>query len=278
MRVGIGLPSAVPGVNREGIVEWARRAEAAGFSTLAVLDRINYSNLEPLVCLAAAAAVTERIELMTDVLLAPLRSNTALLAKQVSGIDAIAGGGRLTLGVGVGGREDDYEASGVDFRTRGKIMDAMLKTWDEAWSGDAIGPAGRPGLLIGGTADAAYRRAAEHADGWILGGGTPDQFAEGKAKLEAAWRRAGRDGTPRTASLCYFALGDDAQAHADGYLKDYYAFLGEYADMVAGSAATDADTIRGYVQGFTAVGCDELICFPCNPDPGQVDLLADAVG
>ena len=81
MRVGIGLPSAVPGVNREGIVEWARRAEAAGFSTLAVLDRINYSNLEPLVCLAAAAAVTERIELMTDVLLAALRSNTALLAK-----------------------------------------------------------------------------------------------------------------------------------------------------------------------------------------------------
>jgi len=122
MRVGIGLPSAVPGVDREGIVEWARRAEAAGFSTLAVLDRINHFNLEPLICLAAAAAVTERIELMTDVLLAPLRSNTALLAKQVSGIDAIAGGGRLTLGVGVGGREDDYEVSGVDFHTRGRAL------------------------------------------------------------------------------------------------------------------------------------------------------------
>ena len=200
-----------------------------------------------------------------------------LVAKQAASVNALSKG-RLTLGAAVGGREDDYEASGVDFRTRGKIMDAMLTTWDEVWSGDAIGPAGRPGMLIGGTADAAFRRAAEHADGWILGGGTPDQFAEGKAKLEAAWRNAGRDGTPRTASLCYFSLGDDAQAHADAYLKDYYGFLGEYADMVAGSAATDADTIRGYVQGFTAVGCDELICFPCNPDPGQVDLLADAVG
>jgi alkanesulfonate monooxygenase SsuD/methylene tetrahydromethanopterin reductase-like flavin-dependent oxidoreductase (luciferase family) len=92
---------------------WARRAEAAGFSTLAVLDRLAYPNLEPLACLAAAAAVTERISLMTDVLLAPLHSNTALLAKQASTIDAIAGGGRLTLGVGVGGREDDYRAVGA---------------------------------------------------------------------------------------------------------------------------------------------------------------------
>ena len=260
MDVGIGLPATIAGVQPEQLLEWARRAERRGVSTLGTIDRIVYGNYEPLIALAAAAAVTERIGLTTAILIAPYRANAALVAKQAASVNALSKG-RFTLGVAVGGREDDYEASGVDFRTRGKTMDAMLKTWDEIWSGDAIGPAGRPGMLIGGTADAAYRRAAE-----------------GKAKLEAAWRKAGRDGTPRTASLCYFALGDDAQAHADGYLKDYYAFLGEYADMVAGSAATDADTIRGYVQGFTAVGCDELICFPCNPDPGQVDLLADAVG
>jgi hypothetical protein len=46
---------------------------------------------------------------------------------------------------------------------------------------------------------------------------------------------------------------------------------------VAGSAATDAGTVKGYVQAFTDAGCDELILFPCDPDPGQVDLLADAV-
>ena len=277
MDVGIGLPATIAGVQREQLIEWAKRAERRGFSTLGTIDRIVYGNYEPLIALAAAAAVTERIGLTTSILIAPYRANAVLVAKQAASVNALSKG-RLTLGVAVGGREDDYAASGVDFRTRGKIMDAMLTTWDEVWSGDAIGPAGRPGMLIGGTADAAFRRAAEHADGWILGGGTPDQFAEGKAKLEAAWRKAGRDGTPRTASLCYFSLGDDAQAHADAYLKDYYGFLGEYAEMVAGSAATDADTIRGYVQGFTAVGCDELICFPCNPDPGQVDLLADAVG
>src|SRR5215813_7859233 len=143
MKVGIGLPSAVPGVDREGIVEWARRADAAGFSTLGVLDRVNYGNLEPLVSLAAAAAVTERIELMTDVLLAPLRSNTELLAKQVTAIDAIAGGGRLTLGVGVGGREDDYEASGVDFHSRGHILNEQLERLH-----------GLVPILVGGRSDA----------------------------------------------------------------------------------------------------------------------------
>jgi len=95
--------------------------------------------------------------------------------------------------------------------------------------------------------------------------------------MRAAWSAAGRDGEPRGMSLAYYALGDGARAAADGYLRDYYGFLGDYAGMIAESAAVDADTVRGYVQGFEAAGCDELILFPCDPDPGQVDLLADAL-
>ena len=112
-----------------------------------------------------------------------------------------------------------------------------------------------------------------------MGGGSPDKFRQGADKLEAAWETAGRDGEPRTMALAYFALGDQAEAAAAGYLGDYYAFLGEeLAGMVAGSAATDAETVRGYVQGFEAAGCDELVMFPCDADPAQVDLLADALG
>src|SRR5438105_2768206 len=113
MDVGIGLPNSVRGVDRAGIVEWSRRAEQAGFSTLGTIDRLVYPNYESLVALAAAAAVTERIHLATDILIAPLRANTALLAKQAATIDALSGG-RLTLGLAVGGRRDDFEASGIE--------------------------------------------------------------------------------------------------------------------------------------------------------------------
>src|SRR4051794_293003 len=125
MDVGIGLPNAVRTVDRAGIVDWARRAEAAGFSSLGTIDRIVYSNYESLIALAAAAAVTERIRLVTDILIAPLRSNTALLAKQAATIDSLSGG-RLDLGLAVGGREDDYAVSGVDFHARGGIFDRQL--------------------------------------------------------------------------------------------------------------------------------------------------------
>ena len=190
------------------------------------------------------------------------------------------------LGVAVGGREDDYAASGVDFHGRGRMFDAMLDEWARIWAGESFGTAGaigpspereRPTLILGGSADVTFRRIARHGDGWVMGGGAPDQFREGADQVRAAWREAGREGEPRLMALSYYALGDQAEAAANGYLRDYYAFLGDYAGMVADSAATDADTVRAYVQGFTDAGCDELVMFPCDPDPGQVDLLADAL-
>ena len=279
MEVGIGLPATIAGTEREQLLAWARRAEARGFSSLGTIDRLVYGNYDPLIALAAAAAVTEQIRLATAILIAPMRASAAHVAKQAASIDRLSNG-RLVLGVAPGGREDDFAASGVDFRTRGKLLDAMLDEWDRIWAEGSIGPRpanGRPKLVVGGSVDAAYARAARHGDGWIMGGGTPDQLREGKAKTEAAWRAAGRDGRPRIMALSYFALGEDARAAADRYLKDYYAFLGEYADMIAGTAAIDAGTVQGYVQAFADAGCDELIFFPCDPDPTQVDLLAEAI-
>jgi alkanesulfonate monooxygenase SsuD/methylene tetrahydromethanopterin reductase-like flavin-dependent oxidoreductase (luciferase family) len=281
MDVGIGLPNSVRGVDRAGIVEWARRAEAAGFSSLGTIDRIAYANYEPLIALAAAAAVTERIRLLTDILISPLRTNTALLAKQAATIDSLSGG-RLVLGVAAGGREDDFEVSGADFHRRGRALDRQLEELALLWRGEGgVGPAppnGRPGLLIGGTTPAAFRRAAAHADGWTLGGGTPEALAGGRDELRAAWEAAGRAGEPRTMVLFYFALGEQAEAQAAASLGDYYAYLGDYASRVVESAAKDAETVRGYLASFEAAGADEVICFPTSPDPGQVDLLAEAVG
>jgi alkanesulfonate monooxygenase SsuD/methylene tetrahydromethanopterin reductase-like flavin-dependent oxidoreductase (luciferase family) len=280
MDVGIGLPNAVRGVERSGIVDWAQRAERAGFASLGTIDRIVYPNYESLISLAAAAAVTDRIRLVTDILIAPLRANTALLAKQAATVDALSGG-RLTLGLAVGGREDDFEASGVDFRARGRIFERQLEEMTAVWSGErGVGPApasdGRPGLLIGGYSEIAYRRAARYADGWTQGGGTPDAFAEALEKLNTEWSNAGRDGKPRTAALFYFALGDDAERAARENLGDYYRFLGDYAEQIVSSAAKDADTVKQYLSAFEAAGADEVICFPASHEVGQVELLAEA--
>jgi alkanesulfonate monooxygenase SsuD/methylene tetrahydromethanopterin reductase-like flavin-dependent oxidoreductase (luciferase family) len=277
MEIGIGLPNAVPGIDRTGIVDWARRAEAAGFSSLGTLDRIAYGNYESLIALAAAAAVTDRIKLATDILIAPLRANSALLAKQSATIDHLAGGRRVVLGLAPGGRQDDYELSGVDFSRRGRIFDGQLEALRGFWDGDDIGPAGRPQVLVGGTVDAAYRRGARFGDGWTAGGGGPQRFAEGREKAREAWRAAGRDGEPRTMALFYFALGDDAEGAVRRSIGDYYSFAGEYAEQIIASAAKDEDTLRGYIAAYTEAGCDEVICFPASADPEQVDRLAAAV-
>ena len=285
MEVGIGLPTTIPGVTGEQVLEWARRADSRGFSSLGTIDRLVYPNYESLIALAAVAGVTERIRLATTILIAPYRANGALIAKQAATLDHLSGG-RLVLGVAGGGREDDFTVSDVDFHTRGKRFDAMLAEWERLWAGEPVDgggsvgpqpPRGRPSLMVGGTVDATFERAARYGDGWIFGGGTPDAFAQGREKLVAAWQAAGREGTPRSVVTAYYSLGGGAQDAASSYLGDYYAFLGEYAAMVVDSAATDADTIRGYVQAFDAAGCDELILFPCAADPGQVGLLADAI-
>src|SRR3954447_24093598 len=144
MDVGIGLPSTIPGAGRDQILEWARRAEGRGFPSLGTLDRIVYDNYEPLIALAAAAAVTERIRLPPTNLIAPFRANGALLAKQAASIDRLSNG-RLVLGVAVGGRKDDFDASGADFAARGKTFDAMLEQWQMIWAGESFGTAGAIG-------------------------------------------------------------------------------------------------------------------------------------
>ncbi len=217
MDVGIGLPNAVRGIDRRGIVDWARCAEEAGFSSLGTIDRIAYPNYESLISLAAAAAVTERVRLVTDILIAPLRTNTALLAKQTATIDALAGG-RLVLGLAVGGRPDDEEVSGVDMHSRGVLFNRQLAELRELWAGDVVGPdpanGQRPTLLIGGQAEVAFRRAAQYADGWTMGGGTPDQLSAALEKLRGAWSDAGRDGQPRTMALFYCSATTPRRRHA----------------------------------------------------------------
>lgn len=286
MDIGIGIPNTVPGATGAQLLDWARRAEAAGFSTLATIGAVSFPGYEELTVFAAAGAVTERIRFLPNVIVAPARS-TAELAKQATSVDQLTGG-RLTLGLGVGWRTTDYELTGRDYGNRGRRFDEQLRQLQTAWAGEPLAegtapvgppPVQQPGvpLLIGGTTDASVRRAVEFGIGWTAGGLPPDAVAPMANKVRSAWSEAGREGRARIVALTYFSLGDTEDV-SRRYLLDYYTPMGqEVAEMIAGSALRSPEAISGAVQAYADVGVDELILDPTVPDPDQVDRLADVV-
>jgi len=285
VKVGIGLPTTIPGATPEQVLEWARRAEKAGFSSLGTLDRLVYPNYEPLVALGAVAAATERIGLLTSVLLLPYRQSAAVVAKQAATLHQLSGG-RFTLGVGLGSRDDDYSASGVPMKGRGRRFEEMLAQIRRLLDGEEVGFAGGVGpdvsqnpplLIVGGSVDAAFRRAAQYGDGWMMGGGPPERFPAMVEKLVAAWSEHGRDGEPRKLALQYFALGEDPEGHTRASIGHYYASAGDYAEQVVAATAKGDDEVRERIRQFAQAGADELILFPASPDPDQADRLAAAV-
>ncbi len=273
------MPTTVPGTDGALLLEWARRADNGPFSSLGVLERILYDSYDPLVALAAAAAVTSRVRLATMIVIGPLR-NAALLAKAAASIDALSGG-RLVLGVAVGAREDDYTTTGADYHTRGRRLVELIATLRDTWEDGTIGPRSArttgPELLIGGLSDQAFARVARYADGYVHGGGPPKAFARAADKARAAWTDAGRPGMPRLWAQGYFALGDDAQEAGAKYLRDYYAFTGPFAEKVVAGMLTTPQAVAQFVRGYAEAGCDELVLFPAVADLAQLDRLADAL-
>jgi alkanesulfonate monooxygenase SsuD/methylene tetrahydromethanopterin reductase-like flavin-dependent oxidoreductase (luciferase family) len=280
MQVGVGLPSAIPGTDGRALLGWARAADAGPFSTLGVLDRLRYDSFDPFVALAAAAGVTDRIRLATMVAVGPIRS-AAMLAKEAASVDSISGG-RLTLGLAIGARTDDYDAAGVTSRGRGPRLDDQLVALRELWEAGVIGPRPAreegPRILVGGLSGEAFDRMARSADGYAHGGGPPRAFASAATRALAAWRDAERPGRPILWGQGYFALGGDAAEAGRSYLLDYYAFAGPFADKIAAGALTSPQAIIDFVRGYEQAGCDELILLPTVSDPAQLERLADVVG
>src|SRR6202171_498920 len=206
MNIGVGLPTSTPGINAELLLDWAKRADAGPFSSLAVVDRVAYQNYEPFIALAAAAAVTRRVRLATMVVIGPLR-NTAILAKQAASLDALSGG-RFTLGLAVGARGEDYQASGIDSRGRGRGFGEELEAIREVWEDGMLGATPRapgPQMLVVGSSGEALARMARYADGYMHGGGPPRAFAGAASKALTAWSDLGRPGRARLWGVGYVA-------------------------------------------------------------------------
>src|SRR5438309_7631073 len=279
MNIGLGLPTTTAGVTGELLVDWAKRADAGPFTSLGVLDRIAYQNYEPFTALAVAAAVTRRVRLATMIVIAPLR-NTALLAKQAASLDAISSG-RLTLGLAVGARGEDYEVAQVESRGRGRRFAEQLESIRDIWEEGKIGPtpAGRgPHLLVGGSSGEALARMARYADGYMHGGGPPRAFAGAAAKALAAWTDLGRPGRPSLWGMGYFALGVGSADRGAKYLRHYYEFTGPLAEKIAAGNLTSPGAIADFIRGYEDAGCDELVLFPTVSGIEQIDRLAEGLG
>jgi alkanesulfonate monooxygenase SsuD/methylene tetrahydromethanopterin reductase-like flavin-dependent oxidoreductase (luciferase family) len=275
MNVGVGLPTTTPGTDGALVVDWARRADTGPFSSVGVLDRVAYDSLEPFAALAAAAAVTTRVRLATMIAIGPLRA-TALLAKQAASVNVLSGR-RLTLGLAIGARVEDYEAAGVTHRGRGRRLSEQLAYLRGGIDERQVGPA-RDGieLLVGGASGQAFSRMARYADGYAHAGGPPRAFAGAAARAEAAWRDLGRPGRPRLWGQGYFALGDVERGEA--YLRDYYAFTGPFVERIVAAHLTSARAVKDFVRGYEEAGCDELVLFPTVSDVAELDRLAEVVG
>ena len=238
----MNLPVMVPGLDRDTILEWARRIDAGPYSSLAAGERITFPNPELMVTISAAAAVTERVRLALTVVVLPLHS-PVLMAKRIATLDVISGG-RVTLGVGIGARIEDYRAAGAVFDTRRmKRMEGQIALMRRVWAGEnvvegALRPVeplplqpGGPELLAGALAPDSIRRAARWADG-ICGfsfGPSAEEIEFAYDTARQAWRDATRDGAPRLVMSFWFALGAKAREQLDTYLSRYLGFLGDDA-------------------------------------------------
>lgn len=282
MKIGLGLPIGDSGV----LIDWARRADAGPVSTVGLLDRLVWSNPEPLVALAAIAGATTRVRVQTEVLLAPLRE-PAWLAKQAATLDRMSGG-RLTLGLGIGGRADDDAAAGVPSSGRGAQMEDRLATLRRLWAGqpfsaDAgpIGPApsrpGGPEILIGAFRPAALARVARFGDGFLCA--AAPSWAGGLIDtVDRCWAEAGRAGRPRHVGQVNVALGPAAVvADAQAEIGQYYRFTGDAQRFVA-SLLTTAGAVRAAVRAFADLGADEVMLYCWATDPTQVERLTELVG
>jgi alkanesulfonate monooxygenase SsuD/methylene tetrahydromethanopterin reductase-like flavin-dependent oxidoreductase (luciferase family) len=290
MDLAMTLPTMVPH-GRDEMMAWCGAIDDGPWSSLAVPERITYPSHSMIVQLSAAAALTERVRLWTTIAVLPAH-NAVEVAKQMASVDQLSNG-RLTLGVGVGGREHDYLAIGGDFARRWSRMDEQVATMRRIWAGeppfpgaDPVGPPpvqpGGPPLIAGALGPKAIGRAARWADGvdgaWTLDG---DEAAVRTAfdLIEAAWRAAGRADEPHLSTSIWYALGPDAEARLRKYAYDYLRIFGEEAGQYGaqGVACFTPDALRRAVDNIRAAGAHELFLVPTTADPVELDRTREAL-
>lgn len=282
------------------LIDYGIRMEALGFDSLWVWDHIllgvepNFPIIDSLTLLTAIGARTKTIKLGTGILVLPLR-NPVILAKQLSSMDQL-NEGRLIMGMAAGWYKREFDAVGVPFEKRGKIMDINLDVLNEFWTKDLVQgdfgdhkiPAGvmypkpaqlpRPPILIGGYVDVVLKRAALRGDGWLTYFYRPESFAKSWAKIRNFAKEGGKDpDTLMNAAQLPIMVGK-SRAAIESEMMDW---LGKEWDYASWSESTKDSAILGTVdecvaqlKEHLAVGVQKIIFVPYKYDMEQIKIIA----
>ncbi|MGH3580017.1 MAG: LLM class flavin-dependent oxidoreductase [Mycobacterium sp.] len=287
------MPVMEPDLDAALLRQWATIIDEGPFSSLCWGERVAFGNPDSLTLLGALAAWTDRVRLVTTVVV-PQLHNSVLLAKALATGDMLSGG-RLTVGLGVGGRHEDYVAAGADpatqtMRQMADRVAVMKRVWNAEKVTDSVlpvGPApvqpGGPELLVGTIGPKTVRSAATWAAG--LAGTTLDLDVGKQNELfdvaRTAWAEAGRP-APHLATSFWFALGDQesARAQVHHHLRRYMNWIPvEFVDAMAPTTgwAGSEDELIEVLRRFAEIGTDEVHLIPTSSDVGQLHRVADAV-
>jgi alkanesulfonate monooxygenase SsuD/methylene tetrahydromethanopterin reductase-like flavin-dependent oxidoreductase (luciferase family) len=287
--IGTTLPTMVGDFDRTTTLDWCRRIDAGPFASVAVGERVTFRNQEQMVMLSAAAALTSRVRIVATIVILPMHA-VPVIAKQAATMDVLSGG-RLTLGVGVGGREHDYRAAGASFDKRLSRLDVGVAELRRIWAGeppfdgaDPVGPVPvQPGgipILCSSLGPKSLARSAGWADGFVgftLAGDELD-LSSTADRVTAAWDAAGRGTRPHLATTAWVSLGDDAVQRHRRYVAEYLAIdpvLGPL--MVDAATMTSVDALRRALDNAERAGFDEFILVPTSSELAEFDRLEAVV-
>ena len=240
MKVGMTLPIMEPGLNADMLETWSRTVDEGPWSSLAFGERMAFDNPDTIALLGATAAWTKRVRLVTTVIVAQLH-DPVMLAKALATADMLSKG-RLSVGLGLGGRDEDYRAAGADLslRTNAEVAH-RARIMKRVWAGEKVvetiepvGPPpvqkGGPELLAGAQGPKSIRLAASWADG--VSGFSFDLNVRSQKEIfdlaREAWKQEGRP-TPRLTTAFWFAIGDIARPQVQKHLRRYMNWIDKAA-------------------------------------------------
>jgi alkanesulfonate monooxygenase SsuD/methylene tetrahydromethanopterin reductase-like flavin-dependent oxidoreductase (luciferase family) len=284
MHFGLQIPYLVP-VGRDELTTWVTRADAGPFRTINIGERITYDNPDQFAAIAAAAVLTARVRILTNVTVLPIHA-PALAAKAFATIDRFCEG-RLILTPGVGSRPEDFAAAGTTYDHRWQRLDDAIDAMQRLWRGEAaepsgtvLGPApfteGGPPLHCAAAGPKALARAVRWACGYqgFTTNGDASTLQGIASTITGAFEAAGRP-RPELGVTCFFALGDDAAAQLAAAAHRYFAYSGPDVQraMTAAITVSSADAIARTVANAADAGFDEVHFNPTTTDPGEIDRL-----